>query len=189
MLQLEWSLPKEEAKRMVLAVCRHLRQHCRRPHPCIVLDIDDTVLACRNHRVHRNEPLYFIYRYALKHGIKVFFVTARRHSFAAQLWTRQQLSLLGYDEYHGLSLMPRKFVAQRTAAHYKNLVRSTLVRQGHTLLLNAGDQWSDLMVLRKPGSAPRECPSPHRHYGIVSAGPGAAATLLVKLPNTRYVVP
>ena len=188
MLRVEWTLDKPEVRALVLACCRHLREQAKLvKNPCIVLDIDDTVLLCRTTRIVRNEPLFLIYKYALSRGVKVFFVTARRASFPTRLWTMQQLALLGYGEYHGLNLMPRAFVAQGTASRYKWLARSELVRRGHTVLLNVGDQWSDLLVLPVPGRAPRECASPHQHYGIVSEG--EPATLLVKLPNHRYVVP
>jgi hypothetical protein len=185
-MELAWSLDK--VCEVVRTVCRHLQKHASVvDRPCIVMDIDETALLSNKHRVLRNEPLYFIYRWARQRGIKVFFVTARRQSFASHLWTMQQLALLGYDHYDGLWLMPRVFVKERTAARYKGLVRAQLQRQGHTLLLNVGDQWSDLMVLRVPGSSPTECPDPQRHYGIVS--PTHPETLLVKLPNHRYVVP
>ena len=188
MLRVDWALGKAETRQVILACCRHLRHYAKKTkNPCVVMDIDDTVLVSRKNRIHRSDPLFYIYKYALSQGVKVFFVTARRASFPTQLWTRQQLALLGYDEYHGLTLMPRSFVAQRTASRYKWLARAQLARSGHTVLLNIGDQWSDLLVLPVPGSAPRECASPHQHYGLVSDRD--PATLMVKLPNHRYVVP
>ena len=188
MISVKWTLHKPEVRELVLACCRHLREQAKLvKNPCIVMDIDDTALICRTTRIIRNEPLYIIYKYALKHDIKVFFVTARRASFPTQLWTMQQLALLGYDQYHGITLMPRRFVVQRTASRYKWQVRSELVRRGHTVLINVGDQWSDLLVLPVPGSTPRECASPHQHYGLVAES--HPATLMVKLPNHKYVVP
>lgn len=176
-----WSSAESDSQQVVKRACAHLQAAPASGKRAIIFDIDDTLLLSRNCRVHRNEKVYAIYRYALAHGFRVFFITARRLNLTTTLWTLQQLFVLGYAQYHGLYLMPRDKQRFRTAALFKASTRAR-IRRTHQIVLNVGDQWSDLFVFKIPGSTPRECDDARAYYAICHEG-GVA----LKLPN-RYVV-
>jgi hypothetical protein len=73
-------------------------------------------------------------------GVELFFVTGRGE--AQRSATERNLRAAGYPEWKHLSLRPAG--DKRTTVGYKSAERSAIVSEGYTLVLNMGDQWSDL---------------------------------------------
>jgi acid phosphatase len=82
-----------------------------------------------------------LYRQARKLGVSVFFITGRPESERAV--TEKNLLAAGYEGWQGLALRPAHPPTQ-TTTEYKAAERARIVAQGYVLVLNAGDQWSDL---------------------------------------------
>ena len=93
-------------------------------------------------------------------GVEIFFITGRAEQERAA--TEQNLRAQGY-EWKSLT-MRGPSEASETAEVYKSAVRARLAAQGYTIVLNVGDQWSDLKG--KPG-----------------------AEFSVKYPNPYYFIP
>lgn len=101
-----------------------------------------------------------LYRTALARGYAVFFITGRAESQRAV--TERNLRDAGYDAWSGLIM--RSAAEQReTAAEYKTRARCGLRADGWDVVLNVGDQASDL--------------------------DGGCADRAVRLPNPFYVIP
>ncbi len=82
-----------------------------------------------------------LYKEAQRLGVSIFFITGRPEPQRAV--TERNLHAVGFDNWQEL--------AMRTAAHgseslgaFKAVVRGQIVAQGYTLILNVGDQSSDL---------------------------------------------
>lgn len=127
----------------------------------IVLDIDETSLS--NYRdmydmnfggsipqIHEAEdkgtdaainPTLEIFRYAKAHNIAVFFVTGRfekyRHS------TASNLANVGFVHSDGLTMKPDDY-RERSVVPYKSAARKAIADKGYTIIMNVGDQESDL---------------------------------------------
>lgn len=82
-----------------------------------------------------------IYNVARKLGVSVFFITGR-HDDEREA-TERNLRAQGFDNWQQLTL---RAVAggPATTMEYKSAARAAIVAQGYTLVLNVGDQWSDL---------------------------------------------
>jgi acid phosphatase len=102
-----------------------------------------------------------LYNDALKHGVAVFFITGR--GIAQKAATAENLKTAGYHDWSGLALRGTHPSTQ-TTTEYKSAERKKIVDAGYRIILNVGDQISDLN------------------------GP-AQAELSVKLPNPFYYIP
>jgi acid phosphatase len=143
--------------------------------PAIVLDVDETSLS--NYRklsasdfgnttvpaalAARPDPAIAstrsLYRTARARGVAVFFVTGRAP--ARRMQTLANLRSAGYrDGWTGASFRPR---AQATVA-FKSGTRADIERRGYTILVNLGDQRSDL----QGGHARRAFKLPNPFYTI-----------------------
>ncbi|MDG2307155.1 MAG: HAD family acid phosphatase [Candidatus Binatia bacterium] len=129
--------------------------------PAIVLDIDDTALS--TFAIQRKlgfgwDPgawdewvsgsvapphagVLALYRRALDQGVAVFFVTGRREHLREA--TERQLHAAGYGRWVGLHLKPDDYDLD-SAVPYKTAARRAIQEQGFEILVNVGDQWSDL---------------------------------------------
>jgi hypothetical protein len=74
-------------------------------------------------------------------GADVFFITGRPE--AQRSATEANLKAAGYSGWKGL-LLKQSGVAYTSTSSYKSGERQKIVDSGYTLLLNMGDQWSDL---------------------------------------------
>ena len=74
-------------------------------------------------------------------GVSVFFITGRPESERAV--TERNLSAQGYSDWQQLYLRPQPTNGQ-TVDDYKASRRAEIVAQGYKLVLNVGDQWSDM---------------------------------------------
>jgi hypothetical protein len=148
--------------------------------PALVLDIDDTALSTyslqrrlffgfmeeewdrwmADQSPPANRGILDLYEYAQKRGVAVFFVTGRREF--ARTATERQLRTAGYDTWAGLELKPTHY-QQQSVVPYKAGARERIEAQGYDILVNVGDQWSDL--------------------------DGGHAVATFKLPNPIYVIP
>ncbi|MXV44191.1 acid phosphatase [Saccharibacter sp. 17.LH.SD] len=139
--------------------------------PAIILDIDETTLsnwpAMRADRlgdidgpcdqlpkgpcgmnawIQRGEGPVFeatraLYQDAQAHHLAVFFVTGRSEDERGV--TERNLTRAGLSSWKRLYMRP--VGDHRRAEDYKTPIRSAIEKQGYTILLNIGDQESDLM--------------------------------------------
>ncbi len=87
------------------------------------------------------KPTLELFRYAKENNIAVFFVTGRKeHSRDA---TIKNLTDAGYKNWDGLILKPEDY-REKTAAPYKIGAREQIEKEGYTIIMNIGDQESDL---------------------------------------------
>jgi predicted secreted acid phosphatase len=168
----EWSADTTRA----ITKARHvLARHLDDAHPAIVLDIDDTSLsnyACFKAVDFKRgasdcgptlpaiPQTLRLYRYARRHQVTVFFITGRREE--ARETTRTNLRRAGYKGQPRLKLRPNK---ERAGTHdgWKARTRGRIARRGYRIVVNVGDQRSDL--------------------------DGGHALRAFKLPNPMYVIP
>jgi phosphoglycolate phosphatase-like HAD superfamily hydrolase len=94
-------------------------------------------------------------------GVAVFFITGRSETLRAV--TEKNLRLAGYANWAGLTMRSQAEQHERTIA-YKSAAREAIVKQGYRIILNVGDQWSDLKG------------EPQAEYSV-------------KLPNPFYYIP
>jgi hypothetical protein len=107
-----------------------------------------------------------LFNHARAAGVSVFFITGRPGNGTANdqtAPTARNLATAGYKDWQGLILHDASYTTKDTAT-YKSAARAGLIAQGYRLLLNEGDQWSDLK------GDPR-------------------AEISVKLPNPFYYLP
>lgn len=129
--------------------------------PALVLDIDDTALSTFSIQkrlgfgwvpeawddwvqtgvapAHRG--ILELYRHAQRSGVAVFFVTGRREHLREA--TERQLRAAGYTSWVGLYMKPDDY-AEPSAVPYKAESRRQIEEQGFEILVNVGDQSSDL---------------------------------------------
>lgn len=148
----------------------------------IVLDIDETALSNWAVELHddfgyvpadSNSCIVFrcgkaipstlrIFREAIKDKVAVFFITGRPEGQRGD--TAANLKTEGYDGWEGLYLRPEDHPKDQTVSQYKSGDRAKIVALGYRIILNVGDQMSDL-----------------------SGEPQAEHS--VKLPNPFYFIP
>jgi predicted secreted acid phosphatase len=158
---------KELASVVLQAQCYILQQAAvnqqtgNRKKLAIVLDIDETSLSNYHRMVKRDfvsdrtqihkgilaadapaiAPTLSLYRNALKHGIRVFFVTGRPLSTLQA--TKANLRRVGYKHWAGLYLRPNNY-NQHSIIPFKTQTREAITKQGYTIIASIGDQYSDL---------------------------------------------
>lgn len=129
--------------------------------PALVLDIDDTALS--TYAIQKQLGFGWVpdlwvdwvdtatapphpgtlalYRHALERGVAVFFITGRREPLRSA--TERQLHAAGYSRWVGLDLKPAGY-SERSTTPYKVARRREIEAKGFDILVNIGDQWSDL---------------------------------------------
>jgi acid phosphatase len=152
----------------------------RNAKQAIVFDIDETTLD--NYEYYKNNDFAYIptiwfewvdsakapsvngafriYAKALEKGVAVFFITGR--SEKSRAGTEKNLAAAGYAKYERL-IMRDKSNLKEPAGTYKALERKKIERRGYKIILNVGDQWSDLV--------------------------GGSSGRAIKLPNPMYLIP
>lgn len=149
--------------------------------PTLILDIDDTSLSsydCAAKKdfaagsngicaVTENLPAIKgaldLARKAVKKKVKLVFITARPENPTIRAFTENNLKVSGYTMRHALTMKPTGVTPAQTSAEYKTAARKTLIKGGARVVLNVGDQASDLS--------------------------GGAAQYAIKLPNPMYMNP
>jgi acid phosphatase len=102
-----------------------------------------------------------LYKEAMGHGVSVFFISGRDESQRDA--TTDNLESAGYDRWAGLRLRG-PHPKQQSTTEYKSGERGKIVDAGYRIILNVGDQLSDL-----------------------NGNPQAERS--VKLPNPFYYIP
>lgn len=106
------------------------------------------------------QPTLELYHFAKSNHVAVFFITGRTENYRAA--TEKNLNAVGYKDYDGLTLKPESY-HEKSAAPYKTNAREQIEKQGYDIILNMGDQESDLA--------------------------GRHADKTFKLPNPYYFIP
>lgn len=145
----------------------------------IVLDIDETSLSNYSDMVELNfggtleqitlaedkgsdpaiDATLKLYQYAKANKVAVFFITGR-HENEREV-TAQNLKAAGYENWDGLILRDGEFT-KSPAAVYKTAMRKKLTGEGYDIVLNIGDQRSDL----EGGYADKTFKLPNPYYFI-----------------------
>ena len=120
-------------------------------NPTIILDIDETILQNRCWRcgndlreVKKISPIFNLYQWCIKSGIKVFFVTARQTD--GESITINQLKNIGIKKYNGLFLRNKNYKpTQNDISIQKFNIRKQIYKSGNSILANIGDQPHDLV--------------------------------------------
>lgn len=132
----------------------------RYTNPAIVFDVDETTLSnfdflqqngfCLDiaalgdywdeNTLPALQPSLALYNVARDNGVTVFFITGRREADRAV--TEANLAAAGYDDYESLYLKPDEF--NGTTVEYKSSSREEITNMGFQIMLNVGDQFSDL---------------------------------------------
>ncbi|MDB5365957.1 MAG: acid phosphatase [Rhodospirillales bacterium] len=86
-------------------------------------------------------PTLALYRRARELGVDIFFVTGRRE--ARRMGTERNLKFAGYDSWKRVVLKPNDWPAGSTA-DFKSAARAAIEAEGYTIVVNIGDQQSDL---------------------------------------------
>ena len=82
-----------------------------------------------------------LYKEARKLGVSVFFITGRPERQRAA--TERNLKAQGYTTWQKV-ILRSDMSADETTTRYKSSMRAGIVEEGYKLVLNVGDQWSDL---------------------------------------------
>jgi len=164
-------------------LAKQIAENNKLPHPkklAIVLDIDETSLSNYPDMLKLNfggtmntinkfeseghdpaiKPTLTLYNFAKKNNVAVFFITGRKENARAK--TAKNLKHVGYKNWDGLYLKPLNY-DHKSAILYKTEIRKKITNQGYNIVLNLGDQQSDLK--------------------------GAFADKTFLLPNPFYIVP
>lgn len=88
-------------------------------------------------------PTLELYRQARRQGVAVFFITGRPESLRAA--TERNLRAAGYSDWNALVMEPGNLPRLKSAADFKAPARKKIEEQGYTIVLDMGDQQSDLL--------------------------------------------
>jgi len=107
-------------------------------------------------------PTLELYKAAIEKGVAVFFVTGRREDAdgSERTYTEMNLQKVGYTGYKRVYLRPADSTGK--VSDYKAAMRAAIEAQGYHILVNLGDQPSDL----EGGHAERGFPMPNPAYRI-----------------------
>jgi predicted secreted acid phosphatase len=86
-------------------------------------------------------PTLQLYRQARKEGMAVFFITGRPGSLRDA--TERNLRAAGYDKWNSLTMKSGGYRTE-SVLQYKISARRQITQQGYTIVLDMGDQESDL---------------------------------------------
>ena len=112
-----------------------------------VFDIDDTILSSRDDESICVHPVgRYLYDTCLRLRIRIVLVTARQGSSASLKYCREQLAALQYDGFERLYMQSKN---DTDTAQYKARVRGEVARELGGVVLNCGDQLSDLTYQRQ----------------------------------------
>lgn len=145
----------------------------------IVLDIDETSLSNYAFLFHHDfsgaknivdvemastdatliPSTFQLYQLAEQEHVSVFFVTGRREKYRAN--TVENLHEQGYRHWQHLYLAPNAY-HEKSIAAFKSAIRKKLTESGYDVVLNLGDQYSDL----KGGYADRTFKLPDPFYYV-----------------------
>ncbi len=155
----EWAAQiNEQAEKALDIIEKH---HNKYKKQAIVFDIDETSLdnyafyqkydfgynsEAWHKWMHENiapavEANLKVYNRAVEKGIAVFFITGRGE--IKRKATENNLKIAGYGKYEGLILRSKEELGV-PAVKYKSARRREIEKKGYEILLNVGDQYSDI---------------------------------------------
>jgi hypothetical protein len=138
----------------VLSIQRNNRTHRENMRPAVCFDIDDTLLCFPDENdfqvVEHKKFSHKIYNFVKRKGFLILIVTARPDNIKNRNWTKCQLKELDY-RYKYLAMLPenkkRTFMA---VSNFKFNARLKFQTDFNAqIVLNVGDQWSDLCTYNK----------------------------------------
>jgi predicted secreted acid phosphatase len=106
------------------------------------------------------DPTLKLYEFAKQNDVTVFFITGRSESLRAA--TEKNLKVAGYTEWVKLFMKPDDY-DKKSVIPYKRGSRKSIEGEGYKIIVNIGDQWSDLA--------------------------GGHSERVFKLPNPYYYIP
>lgn len=156
----------------------------------IVLDIDATVLYNTDEPLVGADPNFKmqpIYDLARTRQVPVHFVTARIGTPQNRAATLRQLHAMGFDWFHSLYMRPPSTPPTSEAiARYKLNARKAIAQNGNkNVLLNVGDQWTDLLVVDAQTAQNLDSKFPKQHV-MFTPHKEYEATHAVKLFEYRH---
>jgi predicted secreted acid phosphatase len=172
----EW---RADTARALRRARRILRRHLDAHRPAIVLDVDDTALStyacmkrasfdrtaakCGSKRsLPAIQPTHRLFSFARRHRVSVFFITGRRERLREI--TAGNLRRAGYASWRGLQMRPDRQPPSHKDG-WKARARRAIERRGYRIIVNVGDQPSDL----DGGHAIRPVKVPNPMYIIAKA--------------------
>ncbi|MBX9587632.1 MAG: HAD family acid phosphatase [Gammaproteobacteria bacterium] len=105
------------------------------------------------------KPTLNLFNYALQHHVSIFFVTGRFEKMRTM--TANNLKKAGYTSWKELFLKPNTY-HENSAIPYKSAIRKKITEKGYDIVLNIGDQISDL----EGGYADRTYKLPNPYYYV-----------------------
>lgn len=167
-----------EAKHELVRRVEENRKAAKPDKLAIVLDIDETSLSNFKHLRDLDfgcfdsvkkiisegnsaaiAPTLNLYRYAIKHNVAVFFVTGRDEK--SRDYTEKNLQDMGFYSWNELFMKPNNY-SKSSVSPYKTRIRKQITHDGYTIVLNIGDQVSDL----RGGYAEHAYKLPNPYYYI-----------------------
>jgi acid phosphatase len=150
-----------EAERAIIFLRKRAGHHGTKEKLALVLDIDETTLSnwaemdtanfeydsknfnawVESAQAPAIQGTLRLYNEAQRLGVSVFFLTGRPESQRAS--TETNLRLQGFGTWERLILRSPEEKGM-TALAYKSAERGKIVAGGYRIVLNVGDQWSDL---------------------------------------------
>lgn len=88
------------------------------------------------------QPTLNLYRYAKENNISVFFISERTE--ASRAVTEKNLTQAGFKKWNGILFKPET-TNEKSMAFYKIEARQQIEKEGYDIILNIGDQQSDLV--------------------------------------------
>ena len=101
-----------------------------------------------------------LYNYCKANGVTLFLITGRKDHLQHDATVRN-MQAAGYTDWKHLSMKPDNY-ALPSVVLFKAGARAKIVAQGYDIILNIGDQWSDL----KGGFADKTFKVPNPYYFI-----------------------
>jgi predicted secreted acid phosphatase len=155
---------KDEAK-VIAQAKKYIKTRSAKPSQkkiAMVLDIDETSLSNYNDMLTLGfggkiqdindaegmaddtviQPTLELYNLAKKQKVAVFFITGRTERYREA--TIKNLKSAGYENWDGLILKPEEY-KNKSASPYKIAMRKKITDDGYTIIVNVGDQQSDLV--------------------------------------------
>lgn len=151
-----------EAQAYIVNQAHYYKHHKTNKPLALVLDIDETSLSnykkiaqrdfgASYEQIHKEimaadapaiKPMLHLYNTALKHRIKVFFVTGRTDLELAA--TKTNLSQAGYSNWSGIYVRPKEY-KNDSIIPFKSQARAKIAKKGYIILASIGDQNSDIL--------------------------------------------
>jgi acid phosphatase len=152
----------EDISTVAAQAVQYLKAQPRRQEPlAVVIDIDETALSKYEQmngadfaflpsffqewyvaeKSVAQQPILDFYRAAVQAGCAVFFISGRREMFRSA--TESNLRKAGYTSWQAVILRPNDDDSP-SVIPYKTQARKKIVEDGYAIVVNIGDQYSDL---------------------------------------------